>query len=752
MKTIFLYSLYILLMALMSCAGKNSDNTASPIENRVDEILSQMTLREKIGQMNQLNSPGSVTGDMVSLISTGQLGSVLNEANPEIINEMQRIALEESPHGIPLLFARDVIHGFKTIFPIPLGLASSFNTGLVKTCSEIAASEAWSAGINWTFAPMIDIVRDPRWGRVAESFGEDPYLVSELGVAVIKGFQGDDLSAENTLIACAKHFAGYGASEGGRDYNSTLIPPRELHDIYLPPFRAAVDAGVRTFMPGFNDLDGVPATGNAYLLREVLRDQWKFDGFVVSDWESTYELIDHGFAADEKAAAYRAVKAGVNMEMAAGTYSDNIADLVEQGLLDEPLIDRAVREILRVKMELGLFDNPYIPAGKQNNFGGPFNMEIARKAAGQSMVLLKNEKNILPLQEGTKIALIGPMANEMYEQLGTWNFDGDSSLTVTPLEALRERAGDDRVLFTKGLRNSRDKNRDGFREAYSMASASDIIVFCAGEEAIITGEAHSRAFLDLPGAQDELIKELHKTGKPVVLVILAGRPLTIGEVSEYADAVIYAWHPGTMGGAALADILYGDINPSGKLPVTFPKTEGQIPLYYNHKNTGRPVMPDEWVHIDDIPEKAFQTSLGNTSHYIDAGYEPLYPFGYGLSYTTFEYSDLKADRPALDPGDTLTIDFLMTNTGERSGEETAQLYIRDPVGNVTRPVRELKGFKRVHLEAGESKRVTFMLPARSLAFHDVNMKYIVEPGEFHVWVGGDSNAALKTKFTIKNKK
>ncbi len=752
MKKILLYSFYILLMALISCAEQNSDYPASSIEDRVDEILSQMTLEEKIGQMNQVNSPGSVTGDMISLISTGQLGSVLNEASPEIINEMQRIAVEESTGGIPLLFGRDVIHGFKTVFPIPLGLASSFNPGLVKTCSEIAASEAWSAGINWTFAPMIDIVRDPRWGRVAESFGEDPYLVSEMGVAVIKGFQGDDLTADNTLIACAKHFAGYGASEGGRDYNSTLIPPRELHDIYLPPFRAAVDAGVRTFMPGFNDLDGVPVSGNTYLLREVLRDQWKFDGFVVSDWESTYELINHGFAGDEREAAYRAVQAGVNMEMAAGTYNDNIADLVDQGLLDELIIDRAVREILRVKMELGLFDNPYIPKDKQNRFGGSYNLELARKAAVQSMVLLKNENNTLPLQKGIKISLIGPMADEMYEQLGTWNFDGDSSLTVTPLQALRERAGDDRVLFAKGLRNSRDKNRDGFPEAYAMASASDIIVFCAGEEAIITGEAHSRAFLDLPGAQGELVKELSKTGRPLVLVVMAGRPLTIGEVSEFADAVIYAWHPGTMGGAALADILYGDVNPSGKLPMTFPKTEGQIPLYYNHKNTGRPVIPDEWVHIDDIPEKAFQTSLGNTSHYIDAGFEPLYPFGYGLSYTTFEYSDLKPDRSVLDPVDTLTVDFLLTNTGEHSGEEVAQLYVRDPVGNVTRPVRELKGFKRVHLEAGESKRVTFMLPARSLAFHDVDMKYIVEPGEFHVWVGGDSNATLKTKFTIMNKK
>lgn len=740
------------MMTLISCGANDGDNPVSPAAGRVDDILSQMTLEEKIGQMSQVNSPGNVSGEIISLIGSGTVGSILNEANPEIINEMQRIALEESPSGIPLLFGRDVIHGFKTIFPIPLGMASSFNPELVEACTGIAASEAWSAGINWSFAPMIDIVRDPRWGRVAESFGEDPYLVSQLGIAVINGFQGDDLSAENTLIACAKHFAGYGAAEGGRDYNSTLIPPRELHDIYLPPFRAAVEAGVRTFMPGFNDLDGVPATGNAYLLREVLREQWQFDGFVVSDWESTYELINHGFAADEKEAAYRSVKAGVNMEMAAGTYRDNIAELVQQGLLDVSLIDRAVREILRVKMELGLFDNPYIPADKQNRFGGKDHMKTARKAAAQSMVLLKNENNTLPLEKGTKIALIGPMANEMYEQLGTWNFDGDTTLTITPLQALREREGDASVLFAKGLRNSRDRSRDGFSEAYRKASASDIIVFCAGEEAIITGEAHSRAILDLPGAQDELISELSKTGRPLVLVVMAGRPLTIAEVSEHADAVIYAWHPGTMGGAALADILYGDINPSARLPVTFPKTEGQIPLYYNHKNTGRPVDPDQWVHIDDIPSRAFQTSLGNTSHYIDAGYEPLYPFGYGLSYTGFAYSGLELDKSELGIEDTLTVNFILTNTGDRSGEEVAQLYVRDLVGNVTRPVRELKGFKRVSLEAGEERQVTFKLPARSLGFHDVDMKYIIEPGGFHVWVGGDSRATLKGKFTIKEQK
>ena len=749
MKKIILYSLCIIFLAAAGCTEPGNNEPMSETDKKIDELIRHMTLSEKTGQMSQVNSPGVMSDDLRESIQSGNTGSILNETDVNLINEMQSVAVEESPSGIPLLFGRDVIHGFKTIFPIPLGLASTFNTALVRECSAVAAAEAWSSGINWNFGPMIDISRDPRWGRIAESFGEDPFLVSEMGLAVIRGFQGDSLAADNSLIACAKHFAGYGAAEGGRDYNTTLIPQRELHDIYFPPFKAAVEAGVRTFMPGFNDLDGVPASGNAYLFREVLRGQWKFSGFAVSDWASVSELVDHGFAADDKEAAKRAVNAGINMEMASTTYRDHIAALVKEGKIEESDIDQAVREILRVKFEAGLFDNPYVPEDKQNCFSSDENLETARKAAAQSMVLLKNENRILPLDSPGTIMVAGPMADEMYEQLGTWNFDGDTSITVTPLKALREKAGPANVLFAKGLKTSRDRSRSGFRNALELAKRSDIIVFCAGEEAIITGEAHSRAYLDLPGAQNELIRELKSTGKPLILVILAGRPLTIGEIAEHADAVIYAWHPGTMGGTALADILYGDINPSGKLPLTFPKTEGQIPLYYNHKNTGRPVIPDQWVHIDDIPVRAFQTSLGNTSHYIDVGYEPLYPFGYGLSYTSFKYSGLSLDKAVISAGDTIVAECMVENTGDFAGEEVVQLYVRDLTGNVTRPVRELKGFKRVFLQPGEQKTVRFYLPARSMAFHNIDMDYVVEPGKFYLWAGGDSNAQLKVEFTIK---
>ncbi|MCF8222217.1 MAG: beta-glucosidase BglX [Bacteroidales bacterium] len=746
---LYKFSLLAFLLMLVACKADNGVEHRETGEEMINNIISTLSLEEKVGQMTQINSVGPVNDDLRGMLQAGKLGSMLNEVDVKRINEIQRIAVEESPSGIPLLFARDVVHGFKTIFPIPPGLASTFNPELVKECSAAAAAEAWSSGINWNFGPMIDVVRDPRWGRIAESFGEDPYLVSAMGVATVEGFQGDDLAAENTLAASAKHFAGYGAAEGGRDYNTTLIPRRELHNIYLPPFEASVRAGVKTFMPGFNDLDGVPASGNSYLLQDILRGQWGFKGLVVSDWASIYEMINHGFAADSREAALRAFKAGVNIEMASSTYRDNIISLVKAGKIKESEIDRLVKQVLMLKYELGLFDNPYIPEKKQNVFADSATLMLAEKAAMQSVVLLKN--NVLPLEKDSEIALTGPLAHQMYEQLGTWNFDGDSSLSVTPLMAMRELAGSDKINFAPGLRNSRSSDSKGFKKALNAAYNSDIIVFCAGEEAIITGEAHSRAYLDLPGAQNELIKELAATGKPIILAVLAGRPLTIGEISEYADAVLYAWHPGTMGGKAIAKIIYGDADPSAKLPVTFPVTEGQIPIYYNHKMTGRPVIEDEWVHINDIPEKAFQTSLGNTSHYIDAGFEPLYPFGFGLSYTTFEYSDLKISSPVISITDTLEICFVLRNTGKRSGTEVAQLYTRDIAASITRPVKELSGFKRVQLEPGESRKVEFLLPAANLGFHGIDLEYRIEEGEFKLWVGGDSNASLSTSFEIKNK-
>ncbi|MCG8578323.1 MAG: beta-glucosidase BglX [Bacteroidales bacterium] len=740
---------YIFIGALMlfiysSCQMNEKTNNTSEVDSKVESLIQQMTLDEKIGQMCQVN--GGHGHD--ESIRNGAIGSILNEVDPANINRLQKIAIEESRLGIPIIVARDVIHGFKTVFPIPLGQAATWNPELVKEGCRIAAKEASSTGVKWTFAPMIDISRDARWGRIAESLGEDPYLTSVLGAAMVEGFQGDSLNSETSIVACAKHFAGYGAAEGGRDYNSTLIPPRELRDIYLPPFKAAVDAGVRTFMSGFNDIDGVPSTGSEFLFRQVLREEWEFDGFVVSDWASPWEMINHGFVVDEKEAAKRAIIAGVNMEMATTTYRDNIKELLEEGALDIEMIDQAVREILRVKFELGLFDNPYIAEERQNQFAKPGYLEAAKQAATQSMVLLKNNDKLLPLKSTQKIALIGPMANQPYEQLGTWIFDGDSTLTSTPLTALQDEFGKDKVLFAEGMAISRTRHNKGFRQAIKQAKKSDVIVFVGGEESILSGEAHSRANIDLPGIQNELIKELKKTGKPLVLVVMAGRPLTIGEISKHADAVIYAWHPGTMGGSALADILVGKSNPSGKLPVTFPKVAGQIPMHYNHKNTGRPANPDTWTQMYDIPVKAPQTSLGNESHYIDAGYEPLYPFGYGLSYTTYEYSDLTINKKGFTQEETISVTFNLKNTGEYAGDEIAQLYIRDLVGNVSRPVKELKAFKRISLQKGEQTTITMDVKVSDLAFHNIDMERVVEPGEFQLWVGGDSNAQLSTMFTV----
>ena len=734
-----------LSIVLMACQNSTHNKQADSIDHKVEKLLNQMTLEEKIGQMWQVN--GGYGHD--DNIRQGKIGSILNDVDPQNINRLQKIALEESRLGIPLIIARDVIHGFKTVFPIPLGQAASWNPELVEQGCRIAAQEASSTGVRWTFAPMIDISRDARWGRIAESCGEDPYLTSVLGAAMVKGFQGDSLNSETSIIACAKHMAGYGAAEGGRDYNTTLIPPRELRDVYLPPFKAAVDAGVRTFMAAFNDIDGVPATGNEFLFRQVLRNEWHFDGFVVSDWASPWEMINHGFVADEKEAALRAIKAGVNMEMATSTYNDNIKVLIEEGLLDIKIIDQAVRDVLRVKFEMGLFDNPYIAEENQYQFAKPEYLEAAKLAATQSMVLLKNDKNTLPLPSSKKIALIGPMANQAYEQLGTWIFDGDSTLTVTPLKGLQDVFGKDKVMFAEGMAISRTRHQKGFRKAIEQAKKSDVIVFVGGEESILSGEAHSRANIDLPGVQNDLIKELKKTGKPLVLVVMAGRPLTIGAISEYADAVIYAWHPGTMGGAALADIIAGNANPSGKLPVTFPKEVGQIPMHYNHKNTGRPANPDTWTQMYDIPVKAPQTSLGNESHYIDAGFEPLYPFGYGLSYTSFVYSDLSLDKEIYAKDDVIAASIKVKNTGEMAGDEIVQLYVRDLVGNVSRPVKELKAFKRISLNEGEETTLTLTLDVNDLAFTNVAMERVVEPGQFEMWIGGDSNATLSTFFSVK---
>lgn len=741
----------VAVFVLTGLAGCRREPNQSVDNKFIDDLMGKMSIDDKIGQLNQRNSAGGEQGKgLMEAIARGEVGSVLNETRPGVIREMQRLAVEQSPNGIPLLFGRDVIHGFKTIFPINIGMAATFNPDLVKKGAAMAAREATSVGINWNFAPMVDVARDPRWGRMAESFGEDPLLVTRMGLAMVEGFQGNDPGLPHTMAACAKHFAGYGAAEGGRDYNTTSIPPVELWNTYFPPFQALEEAGVATFMTGFNDLNGVPASGNQFLFREVLKEKWGFGGFVVSDWASVTEMKAHGFVATDQEAAARAMLAGVDMEMASTSYAAHLKALVQAGIVAESAIDDAVRRILKVKWDLGLFQNPYADAAGLITTPPAEHLEAAKKTAIQSLVLLKNEGGTLPLSRSVKrLAVVGPMADDKYEQLGTWIFDGDTNLSITPLMALREMLGHERVLYAKGLATTRSDDQKGFRAALDVASRSDVVVVFAGEESILTGEAHCRSILDLPGGQNELIRALATTGKPLVLVVMTPRPLTIGHISAFADAVLYAWHPGTMGGPALADVLFGLESPSGKLPVTFPQNPGQIPLYYAHKNTGRPADDNSYMPMNEIPVRSFQTSLGNTSHYLDIGFKPLHPFGFGLSYTTFAYADLTLSADQLPLGDSLTVAVSLTNSGIYTAEEVVQLYVRDMVASITRPVKELKDFTRVRLTPGETKTVTFTLHSHQLGFYNEKGDYLVEPGDFCLWVGGSSDAGLTGNFSVK---
>lgn len=747
MKTFNILSIGLLL-SLASCTQVPGGKGDSAIEQKIEALLSKMTLEEKLGQMNQISSYGNIE-DMSGLIKKGEVGSILNEVDPVRVNALQRVAVEESRLGIPVLMARDVIHGFKTIFPIPLGQAASFNPQVAEEGARVAAIEASAAGIRWTFAPMIDVARDPRWGRIAEGCGEDTYLTSVMGAAMVKGFQSDSLSDPTAVAACPKHFVGYGAAEGGRDYNSTFIPERRLRNVYLPPFEAAAKAGAATFMTSFNDNDGVPSTGNTFILKDVLRKEWGFDGLVVTDWASASEMMSHGFAANPKEVAMKAVNAGVDMEMVSYTFVKELPTLLKEGKVKEAAIDEAVRNILRIKFRLGLFDNPYVDEKRMEVLYAPSHLEAAKRAAVESAILLKNAEGILPLSASVKsVAVVGPMANAPYDQLGTWVFDGDKTKTVTPLTAIRELVGDRvQVIYEPGLAYSRDKNQAGVAKAAAAAARADVILAFVGEEAILSGEAHCLADLNLQGAQRELIAALAKTGKPVVTVVMAGRPLTIGEEVERSAAVLYAFHPGTMGGPALADLLWGKAVPSGKTPVTFPKMVGQIPVYYAHNNTGRPATRNE-VLLNDIPLEAGQTSLGCTSFYMDAGFDPLYPFGYGLSYTTFEYSNVKLSSSTLKKDDVLTVTFDLENTGNYEGTEVAQLYVRDKVGSVTRPVKELKRFTRVTLRPGEKKTVTFELPISELAFWNIDRVKTVEPGDFLLWVAPDSQSGEEMAFEV----
>lgn len=733
----------------------NALTVNAEIEKKIDSLLTTMTQEEKIGQtaLRGMSSrfKGALPADLRQSVKQGDIGAFLNVMDKDTAHELQRIAVEESPHGIPLLFGRDVIHGFRTIFPLPIGQAASWNPELAKQAARMAAVEASTYGIRWTFTPMVDIARDPRWGRIAESFGEDPYLASAFSRALVEGFQGNDLTDPTSLAACAKHFAGYGAAEGGRDYNTAYIPEQLLRDVYLKPFKAAADAGAATFMSAFNEINGVPATGNRFLLTQILRNEWNFKGFVVSDWDSVIEMIPHGFAADEKQAAERAMNAGLDMEMTSDAYEKHLAELIREHKVSEAQLDEAVRRILRVKFALGLFKEPYFTNANDDSILSASHLAAAKEAAIQSVVMLKNAGNTLPLAKKSigKLAIIGPLADAPHEQLGTWTFDGQQENTRTPLNAIRDLLGPEHVIYQAGLEYSRSKDTNAFPQAVAAAKQADAVLFFGGEEAILSGEAHSRANIDLPGAQEALIHQLSKTGKPIVLVVMAGRPITLGNILNDVDAVLFAWHPGTMGGPALADLIFGNRSPSGKLPVSWPKAVGQIPIYYNHKNTGRPADKESFVQIDDIPVGAWQSSLGNKSHYLDLGFTPQYPFGYGLSYTRFDYKNIRVSSKTIGPGDTLEISATLHNSGNREGTEIAQLYVQDVVGDITRPVRELKGFQRITLKPGKSKRVVFTLHTDDLAFHNLDMKSVTEPGLFNVWIGPNSAEGLQASFEIR---
>lgn len=738
MRCTFVKQLIILIGLIITIPvfAQNTGNKVD-VDTRVNQLLKKMSIEEKIGQLAQFHlwSRGNDFEQLSEVIRKGGVGSFLNAGDRENKEKLQRVAVEESRLKIPLIFGRDVIHGYRTVFPIPLGQAASWNPALVEKASSIAAKEAAQMGIQWTFAPMMDLARDARWGRIAESTGEDPYLAAQMAVAMTRGFQGDDLANPNTIAACAKHYVGYGAAEGGRDYNTTLIPENELRNFYLPAFNASVDAGVATIMSAFNDLNGIPASGNRFTLRKILRDEWAFDGFVVSDWNSMTEMINHGFCADEREVALKSMKAGVDMEMVSESYQHHLKELIESGQVNVNLLNQSVANILRVKFRLGLFENPYPIPYDEDVFLNKESLKVAHDLATQSLVLLKNKYDALPIGKKVKtVAVIGPLADSPLDQLGTWTPDGKADDAITPLQALKENSMGFDVIYAKGLDSPRSNEKDQFEEAVVAAKKSDLAILFVGEDYLISGEAHSRAFINLPGANEELVKAISTTGTPIVLVIMAGRPLTFSSLIDKVDAIIYAWHPGTMGGPAIADVLTGKNVPSGKLTVSFPRTVGQIPVYYNHRNTGRPASKD----MLGIPLGTPEDPKGYVSNYLDADFTPQFPFGYGLSYTTFKYENLSLSSNKLNNGEKLTVTIEIENDGDFDADEIVQLYIHDITASITRPVKELKAFKRVFLKVGESREVSFELDEEDLSFWNIDMKHTAEPGLFEVMIGGSS--------------
>ncbi len=752
--------LIVILMLVAVAKAFSQQPVSDVIERRIDALLQQMTVAEKVGQLVQLDTDRPQN---LRLVEEGKAGSLFNVLGADRVNAAQKIAIEKSRLKIPLIFGLDVIHGYRTVFPVPIASAGSFDPELIEQAERVAAKEATAAGIKWTFAPMVDIARDPRWGRMVEGAGEDPYLGSVVAAARVRGFQGQDLADPQSLAACTKHYVAYGAVEGGRDYNTVDISEQLLREVYLPPFHAAVKAGSATLMSAFEDLNGVPATANHHTLTDILRGEWGFHGFVVSDYSSVHELIAHGVASDDAEAALKALTAGVDMDMADGAYQQ-LTTLVESGKLPISVLDEAVRRVLRVKFSAGLFERPYTdPQREKIDILMPESVQIARKLAQESMVLVKNQNNVLPLNKSAKtIAVIGPLADSKADQLGSWVAQGRATDAVSPLEGIKGKVPDARVLYAKGVDlDSFERSGGGIGapvaapapstatgvlniggttgapsidDAVQAAQKADVVVLFLGELAGMTGEASSRASLDLPGKQGQLLEAVVATGKPVVLVLESGRPLDIRWANDHVAAILQAWYPGVQAGNAIADLLFGDVSPSARMPISWPRSVGQIPVYYNHKNTGRPTAPDRWH-----------------TGYLDASKEPLFPFGYGLTYTTFQYGNLRVETPAITSTGTLRVTAEVQNTGQRAATEVVQFYVRDRVAPTSRPVRELKGFSRVALAPGEHKTVEFSVNASVLGSYDPGMTWVVPAGAYDVWIAPNAVEGVHGEFEMSSK-
>lgn len=740
----------VLLACGFSAAQKLSDQE---IEQRVNDLLKKMTIEEKTGQLTQYAGNNPQTMEM---IKQGKVGSLLGVLGADAANAAQRAAVEGSRLHIPLILGYDVIHGYRTVFPVPLAGAGSFDPELIERAERVAAKESTASGVKWVFAPMVDIARDPRWGRIVEGAGEDPYLGSVIAAAKVRGFQGKDMGDPDSVVACAKHYVAYGAAEGGRDYNTVDISEQLLREVYLPPFRAAVDAGTGTLMSAFQDLNGEPAAANHHTLTEILRGEWRFNGFVVSDWGATHELIAHGAAANDAEASFRALTAGVDMDMVDGAYN-TIPALVQSGKLPAAVVDEAVRRILRIKFKAGLFEHPYAdPQREKTDILTAENREVARKLAFESMVLLQNKNNLLPLSRKQTVAIIGPLANDKSSQLGPWAANGQAADAITPLQAFRQKMGDDHVIYAKGVdippfesglaagvappapasatgvKNVESENKPAsIEDAIAAANKADVAVLFVGELAGMTGEASSRASLELPGGQMKLIDAVIATKKPVVLVLESGRPLNVSWAPDRVSSIVQAWFLGVEAGNAIAHTLLGDASPSGHLPLSWPRSVGQIPVYYNHKATGRPTAPDRWH-----------------TGYLDSPSTPLYPFGFGLSYTSFHYGNLKVD-PRISASGTLHVSAEIENSGKREGTEVVQLYVHDRVAPTSRPVRELKGFQRITLAPAEHKTVEFTVNANDLGSYDPDMHWVVPTGGYDVWVAPDAASGVQGTFEIQ---